>query len=636
MSESPQVQDEAGAGRSFEADSADAAGIRPADFAVCRELAREIGRLLNGFVPPAEGYRPELPLPPSRLEPEAGRDLGAATLTDFFSLALEREARSEAGRLPVCFPKGPENFRQAAAAVEMEISRLAQAGINLENNWPTGRSGLEAALHPLEERRSALTGGLTDLRRAARLWLRLKEESDLWLDEAKAIWRKAHRLEESQNLVLRAGSGDEAGWADPTDLTGVVLGLQTQVDAGRALGLESERWTEETEALSAELDDLRALAVVGSEPGRDWAAIERRLSGRLADLIRAEQNLASAIPRTAETLETAVRTLAEAEKNSARGSETRSRLESMGQGVAALWQSVVDRRREMARLYFFLPERLGRPVYLEKNFLSAARVLGRTQALLEDLRHRLSLAGGRLSSSQKLKSESAELLERLRYPANRLEIINKARRRLKSLASATARPAATPGEGRDLLSSASWEQERLGEQAAEAGRALKELGLAKARLVRVLDRKNELLRAADQERSHLAEENHKLRAQREELTRRRDALAEALVQVRERFQNLREALQKGQGEYFRSLLGEQEDMAARLNELRREKDQVETERRNLKDLLHRKAAQEAEAGARLEALAAELNRHKEELAAVSRSRLPVPLGRTRRYGRPTQ
>ncbi|MDR2725469.1 MAG: hypothetical protein LBC90_05290, partial [Candidatus Adiutrix sp.] len=625
MSESLQVQGEAG--RNFESDSAGAAGIRRADFAACRELAREIGRLLNGFVPPAEGYRPE-PAPPVRFGPEAGRDLGASCLADYFALALGGEARAEAGCLPVYFPRGPETFRQALAAVELEISRLVQAGSNLENNWPAGRSGLEAALRPLEERREALAWGLTGLRRASRLWFRLREESDLWLNEARAMWRNARRLEESQTLMFKSGPGDEPGWADPpkADLTGAVLKLRTGVEAARALVLESELWAEEAESLSAELEDLLALAAAGSEPDRDWAAIGRQLAGRLTELVRSERDLVSAAPGAAETLELAARTLAEAEKNlaGARGRETGGRLESLGRGVAALWRSVVDRRREMARLYFFLPERLGRPLYLERNFLSAARVLGRTQALLEDLRHRLSLAGGRLSSSQKLKSESDELLERLRHPRDRSEIIKTARRRLRSLARAASGPAAAPREGQDslarALSSSRWERERLGERAAEATRALRELGLAKARLVRIFNRKTELLKAADQERLRLAEENQHLRAQRGELARRREALSQALVQVRERFQGLREALQKNQGDDLRAVLAEQEDTAARLEELRREKDQIEADRREVRTLLRQKAARAAEAEAGIEALTAELNRYKEELAEVSRAR----------------
>ncbi|MDR2935410.1 MAG: hypothetical protein LBV70_05995, partial [Candidatus Adiutrix sp.] len=628
MNESPQVQGEAGAGRSFETDSADAAGSRRADFAACQELAREIGRLLNAFVPPAEGYRPGPPLPPDRLGPEAGRDLGAASLSDFFALALGGEARAEAGRLPAHFPKGPENIRQALAAAELEIGRLTQARLDLKKNWPAGQAGLEAALRPLEDRQAALAASLADLGRAARLWPRLKEESDLWLNEAKAMWRKARRLEESQALILRAGLGDEPGRPAPprADLTGAVLKLRAEVGSARELVLESERWAEEIDALGAEVDDLLALAVDGSEPGRDWAAIGRRLTERLTELLRVEQNLASVAPGAVKTLEEAVQGLAEAEKNLAgtRHRETGGRLESLGRGVAALWRSVVDKRREMARLYFFLPERLGRPAYLEKNFLSAARVLGRTQALLEDLRHRLSLAGGRLSSSQKLRSESAEILERFRRLPNRSENMNTVRRRLKSLSSAAARPAVEAREGRDsldrALSAAGLEKERLAEQAAEAHHTLKELGLAKARLVKIFELKTELLRVAEQERSRLAEENQRLRAERGELTGRRDLLAASMTEARKRFQDLRESLQDGRDVDLRAVMAEQRDTAASLHDLRREKDQVETGRRDLRAQLRLKAAQEAETGARMEALAAELNRHREELAEVSRSR----------------
>ena len=598
--------------------------VRRADFAASKELAKEIGRLLNGFVPPGEGYRPEPPLPPGRIEPEAGRDLGAASLADFFSLALEGEVEEEMGRLPPHFPKGPETIRQATAAVEVEINRLVQAGIKLEKNWPPGRFGLEAALRPLEDRRADLAAGLADLSRADRLWARLKEESDLWLDEARAMWRKAKRLTESQDLVLKTGSNGESGWlASPqADLTGAVKNLRAEVGPARALALKGEDWAQKAEALTAEFDDLLALALDDSEPDRDWEAIERRLAGRIRDLSQAGRELDLAEPGTAGALEAAARSLAEAEKKltGARGLETLTRLESLGRGGAALWRSVVDIRREMARLYFFLPERLGRPRYLEKNFLSAARLLGRTQALLEDLRHRLSLAGGRLSSSQKLKAESAELLERLRPPADRSAVLDKARSRLKKLAAAKARPAAAPFTERQTLSFAQLEKESLSEQLAETRRALNNAALTKARLLKVFGLKTEFLKTADQERSRLAEETEGLRRQREELSRRHGDLTAVLAQARGRVQTLRTALEQFQDGDLRALMAEREEAVAQLAELRREKSQLETDRRALQDALRRKAAEEAETGAGMEALAAELNRHKEELAAVSRSR----------------
>ena len=609
------------------AHSAAADEARRADFPAFRELAREIGRLLSGFVPPEEGYRPEPPLPPDRLGPEIGRDLGAASLSDFFALALEGEVRPEAGRLPAHFPRGPETVRQASAALDVEIGRLIQAGISLEKNWPISRFGLEAALRPLEERRTALAAGRAGLERAARLWPRLKDESDLWLDEARAMWRKARRLAESQDLALKAGSNNEPAWsASPqADLTGAIRNLRAEVSSAQALALKGEGWTQQTGALTAELDDLLALALDGSEPERDWADIVRHLAGRLKDLHQTERDLTLAEPLAAQALETAAGSLAEAEEKltGARGLETRGRLESLSRGLTALWGSVVDIRREMARLYFFLPERLGRPAYLEKNFLSAARILGRTQALLEDLRHRLSLAGGRLSSSQKLKAGSAELLEQLRRPANRPAVMDTARSRLKKLASAIARPPAPLVERNPLdqtLSSVQLEKERLAEQLAEARRALGETGLTKARLMRVFELKAKLLTAADQKLSHLTEETQLLRHQRGELARRHGLLTEALTQARGRVEDFRAALNEYQDNAIRPLLAEHQEAAAQLANLRQEKSRLEADRRELQAALRRKAAEEAEAGIRAEALAAELNRHREELAAVNRSR----------------
>ncbi|MDR3038299.1 MAG: hypothetical protein LBV21_03260 [Candidatus Adiutrix sp.] len=613
-------------------------GERRADFQAFMGLAKEMGRLLTGFVPPADGYEPAPPEPPPRLSLEAGRDLGAPSVRDFFALALggatPAESEVEAGRVRELFPLGPESARPALAAVEAEIRRLDKAMGDLEQNWPLGRSGLEAALRPLEARREALAAGRAEVVRAARLWPRLKEEAVLWPEEAKALWRKARRLEESLDLLLKADwePEGEAGLnreaRSRRALTRAAHDLKVETASARALLLEGERCSEELESLTTELDDLLALVIDGSEPDRDWEGVGRLLADRLTGLSRAEKALTEESARTTEALAESARVLAETEKSlaGARGRESQSRLEAMSRGVAALWRSTVDRRREMARLYFFLPDRLGRPAYLEKIFLTSARILGRTQALLEDLRHRLALAEGRLSGTRKLKGESSELLERLRRPSGRPDRLNTARRRLKSLLLAARRRSVPQAErsGRDhleqSLDSAVLEKELLTERLTATRRSLGEMGLIKARLIRVFERKTELLRAADLERVRLAEENRRLKAARGEMARRRAVLAETFTQIRGRFKELRDSVRQYQSGDFEGLLAERREAAAQLEELRREREKLETERRELTSLIRKQAARLAEAGARTEALSAELNRHREEVAEASRSR----------------
>jgi|GEM_PF-2454557 len=638
-----------------------AAGEKTADFAAFLSQARDVSRFFSGFTAPKD-FQPDPAPPLLPLSPEMARDLGASSLKDFFALALESEERSSimarSGELPRYFPRGPESIRPTLAALDLEIRRVSRELEHLERTWSSRQPGFESRLRPLENNLAALSESRANLVRAARLWTRMKEEASVWPREAKYLWQRAQRLQEVVSRLLKAAREiEDQGGRSPREsgrrsLTRATVELKAEVGQAKSVLTDEAHWLDGLESLTAELDDVLAVVVEGSQPGRDLNADSRRLSGRLSDLEREDRRLKDESLRAGESLKGALAALSETENRLAgrQGAEMLERLESAGLGIQALWQSTIDRRREMARVYFVLPGRLGRPVFLEKIFLATAQALGRTQALLEDLRHRLSLAGGRLSTTHRLRGEGRNLLERLDRLPPRTAGLRTARKRLGVLAwvvdqrlslkeakgaleealvrgreadrELTRGRAENSRMNRELAASA-LEKERLAEQLAKTRRGLGDAGLVKARLIKVFERKNELLDEVRQSRLALSDENERLKAERVELRRKRSQLADLYNRERSDLKKLSADLKASQGELARSqeFAAQRRDLETRLDATRQERETLDLRRREVEAQLEERAQSLAAAEARAAALEAELNRHREELAEASRARL---------------
>ncbi len=624
--------------------------------------AKDLGRFLNSFTPP-EGYRPPESVPALTLSPEMARDLGAGSLKDFFALALEGEEGPPfpgRGGGPAFFPRGPESIRAALTAVEAEYGRLAKEIDQLERTWPSRQPGFDAAVRPRENTLAALGESRANLVRAARLWPRMKAEAAVWPKEARFLWQKAQRLQEVVNRLLKAvrdgGDADELSQRSSgrRSLTRVTVELKAEVNSARAILTGEARWIENMEAFSADLDDVLAVVVDGSRADRDWNADSRRLSALLADLERDDRHLKDETARTAEALQRSLGLLSDIESrlSGRENVENLDRLDHVGRGVEALWRSTVERRRDLARIYFALPARLGRPVFLEKVFLATAQALGRTQSLLEDLRHRLSLAGGRLSTTHRLRSEGESLKERLGQAQPRGPRLKAARKRLGVLAGVVDQRLSlkeTKGEleealvrgreaereltrgraenGRMLqeLRASAVEKERLSAQLAASRQGLGDVGRVKARLLKVYESKSALLSEVEEARQRLSLENEALRGERSELRRKRSQLAELYARERGDLKKLTAELRVNRGELAKTqqFVAERRDLEVRLDETRREREALDVRRREVETRLQEQSQRLAAAVARVESLSAELSRHREELAEASRVRVSM-------------
>ena len=641
-------------------------GEKAADFSAFLARVRETGRLLAGFVPP-NGFRPDQPVRPLEVNSEMARDLGAVSLQDYYTLALDSEKKPqnrENGPVAEFFPHGPESIRSAIKAQDQELKLLEKSIDDLERSWPSRQGGLDATIRPIELRREKMKESRANLVRAVRLWPHIKDEAALWPNEAKRFWKKARRLEDSVNLLLKTaraivenGENDEHPRRDSVRRSlGKLSGeLSIEANAAKAILTDGSELTDNLETLVTDLDNFIAVVVGGSQVDRDWETIDRKLTKRLIEYEKEDRRLKDEAVRSSEAISITLADIIQAERrlSGQQDMEINDRLETVNRGIAALWRSVVERRREMARLYFALPLRIGRPEYLEQIFLVTALVLGRTQALLEDMRHRLSLVGSRLSTTNRLRGESESLAEKLNLMEPRAARLKMARRRLSSLSKAIEQRHSlkdihgelTTAKQRGLdiqrsldrglsendrmkkeLSAATLEKDRLAEQLLFARQTMSEVGHMKARLLKVTAKKNELFMAVEQERQRLSAENDQLKADRAELARKRSRLASMYTLERQDLKKLTDELKRREDELAlnQNLMAarqrERRDLEDRLTETRRERDEMDASRRELDAILAEQTQLLYSADAKTEALSAELERHRHELEKVSRLR----------------
>ncbi|UQZ88124.1 hypothetical protein C4J81_02415 [Deltaproteobacteria bacterium Smac51] len=619
------------------------------DFTAFLTLVKETGRLLNSFVAP-DDFVPDAPLPPAPLAPDMVRHLGAASLADFYSLALEEGGPAEGrGRMPVLFPEGPESIRPAQTCLEREIARLKR---KIEENG--NASGRDKEIRLLDVYRESRA----NLIRAARLWPDVKAEALKWPEEAKALWQKAVRLEEGVNQLLKSfqdsSESDDDDEAPPAggrrrqSLTRAATGLKKEVESAKTVISEKGRLSKLISALMGDMEGLLAATVDASDENRDWAEVRADAERRFQTLEREETRLKDAAVQTGRYLSEALETLAETEEriSGRRDSGAKDRLEAALRGVQALLKSTLDRRRDLARIYFALPTRIGRPLYLEKTHLVTAAALGRTQSLLEEMRHRLTLAAGRISSTHQLRREGLETAERLAALPDYEGSLNLARRRMNALGRAVEQRLTlkrvirqnaesemelshTRLENDRLgkqLKAAVLESDRLGEQLAAARHSLGEMGRFKAKLLKVYAKKSALLQEVETSRQEVIQENAEIKAARAELKRKRARLAAMyklergdLKRLSAEFETQRDELALNH-ELLNAREAERKDLESRLEATRQERDQLAAVQRELETKASGLEDSLAEAAARAEGLSAELNRLREELAEVSRGR----------------
>ncbi len=614
-------------------------------------LVRESAKLLKGFVAPPD-FVPDAPqsLPPPT--PEMLRRLSAPSLTDFYALALGlglgRSPEKPVPALPL-FPQGPESIKSAQTALEREIVRLKSA---LLKNAP----GREKNAKLLD----TYLAGRERLASVARLWPKIKKEALKWPRDAENFRQKALRMDSVLGPVFRLLNApedldDQEDMDAPppprnrrASLTLAASALKKEVDAARAISSEKTRLSAGLSALSGDLSALLAAAGQNSDDKRDWAAVTREAETRLEKLKKEAARLDGAEKTSRKDLEEALDFLAETESalNRPDGKIMRDRLEASLNGVSALLASAHDRRRRLALIYFGVPPRLGRPIFLEKTHLVAAGALGRAQSLLEDLSHRLRLAMSKISSTHQLRLEGLAALESFSAPDESEPLLAQAESRLRSLGRAAkqketmrrllSQNAETETElSRSRLDnerltrrlkSVALESEHLSEELLRARRNLSEVGRFKARLLKVYGQKNLLLKEAESSRRRLLAENAEMRAAKAELKRKRARLAAMYKLENDDLKRLSRDFGRQKDEMAATgelLAAREEELKAnreRLESMRQERETLAAGQRELEAKASELADRLADSDARVESLSAETGRLGEKLAQASRAR----------------
>ncbi len=631
-------------------------GRRTADFGTFLAQARDCGRLLAAFVPP-EGFSAPAAAEPPSLNELTLKNLAAGSLADYYRLALGREkpanyADRAAGPAADNFPRGPESLRPALRALERQIQALEKSIDELERAWPATKPGFQSAVSPLEKRLDKFKASRIKLLRAAQLWPRLKRQASAWPREAALIWQRAQRLERAVKLCLKSlellKDESEDGQAScRLDRVSRGVGrlssdLASAVGRARLIVEDSASLGGDLRALASDLDKFLTVAADGSQSRWDWPELGRKLSFRLTRCEKQDEDLRLQAVEAASGLSSALGALAEAERRLAgrRPAEAAERLRTVSRGVESLWTELIETRRELARLYFAVPLHLAYPEYLEEAFLSAASTLGRTQSLLEDLRQSLSVAAGRLPGAGRLRAEAEEVAEKLSILPSRSADLKLAQLRLKALLGAVEKNRRLAGAELELergrkdnlrltrrLKDAAAEKERLSQQLRLAGQTLGELGLMKARLLKVAEAKNQLLRLTEQRRQSLVEENASLKAERQDLLEKSSRLAALYTAEKRKLKRLTEEIKLKEGllssraQLLNEAQASRRDLQQSLNQTKLQLDDSERQRQELEERINNQGLILEGVLAQSEGLGAELAGRQRNLEKISRLRL---------------
>lgn len=631
-------------------------GRRTADFGTFLAQARDCGRLLAAFVPP-EGFSAPAAAEPPSLDEQTLKNLAAGSLADYYRLALGREKASNyadraAGPAADNFPRGPESLRPALRALERQIQAVEKSIDELERAWPATKPGFQNAVSPLEKRLDKFKTSRIKLLRAAQLWPRLKRQASAWPREAVLIWQRAQRLERAVKLCLKSlelvRDEDEDGQAfSGRDRVSRGVGrlsseLASAVGRAKLIVEDSASLGEDLRTLASDLDKFLTVAADGSQSRWDWEELGRKLSRRLTHCEKQDDALRLQAVEAASVLSSSLGALAEAERRLAgrRQAEAAERLRTVSRGVEALWAELIETRRELARLYFAVPLHLAYPEYLEQAFLSAASTLGRTQALLEDLRHKLSVAAGRLPGSGRLQAEAEEMAEKLSLLPSRSADLKLAQIRLKALLGAVEKNRRLAGAELDLergrrenlrlrrrLKAAAAEKERLSQQLHLAGQTLGELGLMKARLLKVAEAKNQLLRLTEERHQSLVEENAFLKAERLDFMEKSSRLSTLYTVEKRNLKRLtkdielKEGLLSSRTQLLAEAQASRRDLEQSLAQTKLQLDESERQRQELEERLNSQGQILEGVLAQSEGLGAELAGRQRGLEKISRLRL---------------
>ncbi|MGL4209475.1 MAG: hypothetical protein ACRCTY_08830, partial [Candidatus Adiutrix sp.] len=386
--------------------------------------------------------------------------------------------------------------------------------------------------------------------------------------------------------------------------------------------------------LLTDIDAFVAVAAEGAEPNRDWVRVGIDLSKHLEQLTHHHENLKAISGADEKNLTEAIKHLNEAEAlNTAEThAEITEKVETFTLGVKALWQMVIEHRQTIAILYFTLPSHLGRPVYFEKIYLSAALAMGRTQTILEEMRRKLEIFSGRLMGTLRLKTEGEVLALNLLAQNSHLNQLKFAQRRFKTFKFAVKQRLALKKISAELVQhkqdgelvqaelaqahleknqllkqtlATKFEKQKLVQLLIDAQQKLGEMGQIKAKLLKVYERKNALFKDVDNLRLRLQKENEDLKQGRKAIKTQVFQLEQSLV-----------TLNKTMAEANDNRHTLQDNLAKAHEKL----NQLAAERRFIGAKAARLTGRLTSAETKVVALRAELGAHREQLAKVEAQR----------------
>jgi hypothetical protein len=502
-----------------------------------------VGKLLARFRP-LEGYVPEEPYPLGKLPPAITKALGAPSLDDYFALSLKGKG-SPAGKAlegprpgppegarALALPRGTDSIGSATAALDATIAAYEEAIA-------------EEPLPEWQRLRLELLRIRNAIAKAGRLLPALEEAAAAWGREAELRHKEAKEIAGSVAKTLSAAPGKSQGLPSALKLTAYASTLGEALGEASDLKAFRDRWESSLGSLLSEEENL--LAAVSLE--RDgWQGALPELALREAALEKEDKELAQRAAECRRRLSKALGDLEAAERRLTgdKAADFLGLAEDLSRGLEAALGAVLDRRQALARLWCQVPRLVGRPMFLQMTFLSAAVNLGLAQGLLEEGRGGLSGFLAAASSTRRVREEAGRLLQgapagedpsgRLALSKRRLKALDNARKRLGeagglklSLENSLRAQKAIRREYRRLkerkddeigelgkrLSALSAEKDRLQETLSEAQRGLTDAGL----------RKSELQREAKEAGDRLASLEEGRKALQEELLLAKDSLA---------------------------------------------------------------------------------------------------------------
>jgi DNA repair exonuclease SbcCD ATPase subunit len=422
---------------------------RPLALEAITALARELGKLISSMRP-IDGYEPEPLLAEPPLSPSLARAIGAPTLADYFTLTLkslglppERTVRA------LALPRGPESLESALHAVEETLIGYEAA----DESSPGRYRRIKAELLTIQ----------TALVKAQKIFPAFQEMATGFAQEAHAKYRVALKTKEAMEAILSKDKDRDLGGESPDALALTAYTSTLRESLAEALHAQAARdgWSLELGEFHEELENL--LAILSQKDKSELKALTKNLKDRKNGFMKRHEELSLRRLESERKLKGALNALIAAERRFSGDGKIsfRDEAEQLASTSGALLKATLKSRENLAEFWRLSPSLIGRPVFLEKIFLSSAVNLGLAQGILEEIGHRLEAFTKSLSPTRLVRQKAEEFLSSRSGVRESQGLLHKAEKLLATLISA----ADGIGKGQEL-------QDELGALKEEKDKAL--------------------------------------------------------------------------------------------------------------------------------------------------------------------